>query len=94
MGGNKYDRALLHSRRSGRRPTLGNTYIQNDEPDSQQLAQENGSLRLIIAELLIKNQKLRWELQGRGSRAGQDPRLLTASEGTPLRRKLTTAGIP
>jgi hypothetical protein len=73
---------------------LGNTYIQNDEPNSQQLAQENGSLRLIIAELLIKNQKLRWELQGRGSRAGQDPRLLTASEGTPLRRKLTTAGIP
>jgi hypothetical protein len=73
---------------------LGNTYIQNDEPDWQQLAQENGSLRLIIAELLIKNQNLRWELQGRGSRAGQDPRLLTASEGTPLRRKLTTAGVP
>jgi hypothetical protein len=73
---------------------LGNTYIQNDEPDWQQLAQENGSLRLIIAELLIKNQNLRWELQGRGSRASHDPRLLTASEGTPLRRKLNTAGIP
>jgi hypothetical protein len=73
---------------------LGNTYIQNDEPDWQQLAEENGSLRLIIAELLIKNQNLRWELQGRGSRTGQDPRLLTAPEGTPLRRKLTTAGIP
>ena len=73
---------------------MGNTYIQNDEPDCEQLAQENGSLRLIIAEILIKNQRLRWELQGRGSRAGQDPRLLTASEGMPLRRKLSTAGIP
>jgi hypothetical protein len=73
---------------------LGNTYIQNDEPDWQQLAQENGSLRLIIAELLIKNQNLRWELQGRGSRVTQDPGLLAASEGTPLRRKLSTAAIP
>jgi hypothetical protein len=93
---NKYDRALLHSRRSGRRPTLENLYIEtpNDGPDWQQLAQENGSLRSIIAELLIKNQNLRWELQARGSRAGQDPGLLTASAGTPLRRKLSTVGIP
>jgi hypothetical protein len=64
-GGNKYDRALLHSRWSERRPTLRNAYTQtqNEEPDWQQLAQENGSLRAIIAELLIKNQNLRWELQ-------------------------------
>jgi hypothetical protein len=38
----------------------------NPPLDWQQLAQENGSLRVIIAELLIKNQKLRWELSGRG----------------------------
>jgi hypothetical protein len=66
----------------------------NDEPDLQQLAQENGSLRALIAELLIKNQQLRWELQGRGYRPGHDPKLLTASEGTPLCRKSSTAGIP
>lgn len=34
----------------------------NPSSDWQQLARENGSLRVIIAELLIKNQKLRWEL--------------------------------
>jgi hypothetical protein len=75
---------------------LRNVYIQtqNEEPDLQQLAQENGSLRAIIAELLIKNQNLRWELQEHGCWPGQDPRLLTASEGTPLRRKSSTAGIP
>jgi hypothetical protein len=38
----------------------------NPQLDWQQLAQENGSLRAIIAELLIKNQNLRWELLGRG----------------------------
>jgi hypothetical protein len=38
----------------------------NPPLDWQQLAQENGSLRVIIAELLIKNQKLRWELSCRG----------------------------
>jgi hypothetical protein len=75
---------------------LGNIHIQtqNDEPDWQQLAQENGSLRSIIAELLVKNQNLRWELQGRGFRFSQDPELLTASEGTPLRRNSSTAVIP
>jgi hypothetical protein len=52
------------------------------------------SLRAIIAELLIKNQNLRWELQGHGCWPGQDPKLLTASVGTPLRRKSSTAGIP
>ncbi len=31
--------------------------------DGQQLVQENVCLRAIIAELLIKNQHLRWELQ-------------------------------
>ena len=31
--------------------------------DGQELAQENRCLRAIIAELLIKNQHLRWELQ-------------------------------
>jgi hypothetical protein len=78
------------------RPTLRNAYIQtqSEEPDWQQLAQENGSLRAIIAELLIKNQNLRWELQGHGCWPGHDPKRLTASEGTPLRRKPITAGIP
>jgi len=73
-----------------------NAHIQTqiEEPDWQELAKENGSLRAIIAELLIKNQNLRWELQGGGSRAGQDPGVLTASEGTPLRRNASIAGIP
>jgi regulator of replication initiation timing len=31
--------------------------------EGQQLAQEIRCLRTIIAELLIKNQRLRWELQ-------------------------------
>ena len=31
--------------------------------DGAQLVQENRCLRAIIAELLIKNQHLRWELQ-------------------------------
>ncbi len=73
---------------------MENIYIQNDEPDWQQLAQENGSLRSIIAELLIKNQNLRWELQGLGSRANQDPKLLAASEGTPFRRNSSIAVMP
>lgn len=48
---------------------MGKAYIQpqSEEPqDWQQLAQEDGSLRALIGELLIKNQKLRWELQGHG----------------------------
>ena len=49
----------------------------------QQIALENGSLRVIIAELLIKNQNLRWQLSGHGCRPVQDPRMLMASEGTP-----------
>ena len=69
---------------------LGNAYVQLNgmeqmslPPEWQQLAQENGSLRVIIAELLIKNQNLRWQLLGHGSRPIQDPRILRASEGTP-----------
>ncbi len=69
---------------------LGNAYIQLNgmeqmslPPEWQQLAQENGSLRVIIAELLIKNQNLRWQLSGHGCRPVQDPRTLRASEGTP-----------
>jgi hypothetical protein len=48
---------------------IGNAHTQysnveqsNPPLDWQQLARENSSLRVIIAELLIKNQKLRWEL--------------------------------
>ena len=52
-------------------------------PEWQELAQENGSLRAIIVELLIKNQNLRWELSLNGLRPVQDPRVLIASEGTP-----------
>jgi hypothetical protein len=75
----------------------GNPYIQrqSDEPqDWQQLAQENGSLRAIIGELLIKNQRLRWELQEHGCWPAHDPKLLMASEGMPLRKKARTAGKP
>jgi hypothetical protein len=43
----------------------------NQPLDWQQLAQENGSLRVIIAELLIKNQNLRWELSSQ--RSGRGP---------------------
>jgi hypothetical protein len=70
------------------------TPTQSEGPDLQQLAQENGSLRAIIAELLIKNQNLRWELEGHRGWPGHDPRLLTASEGTPLRRKSSTVALP
>jgi hypothetical protein len=39
--------------------------IETTDPrsDGQELVQENRCLRTIIAELLIKNQHLRWELQ-------------------------------
>jgi hypothetical protein len=79
------------SERNKRRPTiLGDSYIQLNgmeqmglPPEWQQLAQENGSLRTIIVELLIKNQNLRWQLLGHAYRPVQDPRALMASEGTP-----------
>ena len=68
---------------------------QSKQPSEwQQMAQENGSLRAIIAELLIKNQNLRWELLAHKCGPIQDPRLLVASEGTPLRKNSRTAGIP
>jgi hypothetical protein len=36
--------------------------------NAQKLAQENRFLRAVVAELLIKNQNLRWALLGHGSR--------------------------
>ena len=66
----------------------------NPPSDWQELAQENGSLRAIIAELLIKNQKLRWELMGHGCGPVHDPRLLIASEGTPFRKNSLTVATP
>jgi hypothetical protein len=62
--------------------------------DLQQLTQEVGSLRAIVAELLAKNQTLRWELLQTGCWATQDPRLLMASEGTPVRKYRRTVAIP
>jgi hypothetical protein len=75
----------------------GKAYMQpqsDESQDWQQLAQEIGSLRAIIGELLIKNQKLRWELQGHGNWIPHEPKLWRASEGTPLRKKARTAGMP
>jgi hypothetical protein len=66
----------------------------NPQSNWQELAQENGSLRAIIAELLIKNQKLRWELLGHGCGPVHDPRLLIASEGTPFRKNSLTMVTP
>jgi hypothetical protein len=68
--------------------------VEQYRPDWQQLKQENGSLRTIIAELLIKNQNLRWELLGHCCGPAQEPRRLTVSEGTPLRRNSLIVGIP
>jgi regulator of replication initiation timing len=65
----------------------------NPSLDWEQLLQEVGSLRAIVVELLIKNQKLRWEL-GHGSELAHDPRLFMASEETPLRRNSRTATMP
>jgi hypothetical protein len=62
--------------------------------DFQQLTQEIGSLRAIVAELLAKNQLLRWELLQNGCWATQDSRLLMASEGTPVRKYSRTVAIP
>ena len=41
--------------------------------DWQQLTQEVGTLRVLIAELLVKNQNLRWALQGSGSTTSPYP---------------------
>jgi hypothetical protein len=61
---------------------IGNAQLQPTTDDPIQLAQENGFLRLLVAELLIKNQNLRWALET----SGYDPRLLATLEGTPLCR--------
>ncbi len=68
---------------------IGNAHIQldgveqiNPPSDWQQLARENGGLRAIIAELLIANQKLRWELVRHKCQPAHDPRLLIASAET------------
>jgi hypothetical protein len=69
---------------------LGNAHIPLNDmeqmslpPEWQELAQENGSLRAIVVELLIKNQNLRWQLSLNGCMPVQDHRILMASEGTP-----------
>jgi hypothetical protein len=78
---------------------IGVTQFQSDsvemyDPEWQQLRQENGFLRAIIAELLIKNQKLRWELLGQRSEPVHDPRALMTSDGIPLCRNPLIAGMP
>ncbi len=45
--------------------------------DGQLLAQENHALRVIVGELLIKNQNLRWALLGQGA-----PRFSLTSPGS------------
>ncbi len=63
--------------------------------DGEQLAQENHALRALVAELLIKNQNLRWALLGQGAPVlSYEPRVLMTSGGTPLRRNARTAGMP
>jgi len=42
--------------------TCKNNYTASDS-SLRQLELENGRLRMMIAELLIKNQRLRWKLQ-------------------------------
>jgi regulator of replication initiation timing len=49
------------------------SFEQLDSLDLQQLTREIGSLRAIIAELLVKNQNLRWELLCQGGWPVQDP---------------------
>ena len=83
---------------------IGNTYIHPSniehsydslEEDGQQLAQENHALRAIVAELLIKNQNLRWALLGEGTPVlSHEPGVLMTSGGTPLRRNARTAVMP
>ena len=76
---------------------IGNAHIQPnsravDYQDWQQLAQENGSLRAIIAELLIKNQNLRWELLGQGLRAGSRSQALDCFRGNAVTQELSHRG--
>ncbi len=46
--------------------SIEHSYPSQDE-DGQPLAQQNQVLRAIVAELLIKNQNLRWALLGEGA---------------------------
>ena len=83
---------------------IGNTQIQPSSiehsydslnGDGEQLTQENHALRSIVAELLIKNQNLRWALLGQGAALlTHEPRVLMTSGGTPLRRNARPAGMP
>jgi hypothetical protein len=83
---------------------IGNTHIHPSSvehsynslnEDGQKIAQENHALRAIVAELLIKNQNLRWALRGQGTALfAHEPRVLMTSGGTPLRRNARTAGMP
>lgn len=78
---------------------IGTAQIQSESveqysPDWEQLKQENGSLRSIIAELLIKNQNLRWELLGHCCGPAQDSRLLKAFERPLLGDHSLATGIP
>jgi hypothetical protein len=63
-------------------------------PNLHELKQENGYLRAIVAELLIKNQKLRWELLGQRSGLVQESAFLATAEGTPLCRNSLIVGMP
>ena len=63
------------------------------ELEQDELRQQNVTLRVIVAELLFKNQNLRWELyQVRDKTQGAT--VLSASEERPLRRNSFTAGRP
>jgi len=78
---------------------MGSTEFQSDrneyhDPDWEQLKRENGSLRAIIADLLVKNQNLRWELLGNSDEPAHCFRSMSASEGTPLCRNSLMVGIP
>jgi hypothetical protein len=77
---------------------IGNTHTDHHDSlneEGQPLAQENHALRAIVAELLIKNQNLRWALLGQGAPIlSHEPRVLRTSGGTPLRRNARTAGMP
>jgi hypothetical protein len=75
----------------------GTTQTENDvqkQPDSgsEQLKQQIGSLETIIAELLLKNQKLRWELFARG--ISQGPSVAAIAGEMPFRKNSWAAGIP
>jgi hypothetical protein len=58
--------------------------------EKEELQQQNVTLRVIIAELLLKNQNLRWELH----REAQGAMVWSASEERPLRRNAFVAGRP